>query len=439
MFSLSLASVESNEFCEVAGEFVSILNDLLERLGSSTGPSVGTAESLVSEVMSVCRQKVLEVYARQSASASVSGSVVCPVCAEDCRRFRKRRRRFRTLCGEIRVDRWVYKCPSGHFHAPWDAHQGFKGSFTPGVAETMCRLAAQLNYRAAAAELRHHGICISHTTLHQKVREWSSGEQSATYVDEQALEPTSRWYVSADGVQTPGKSGWKEVKTGAVYRTYPQYERRSPPGIRAESMRYVASRDPAETFGTQWAALAERIGVYKNETAPEEIVVIGDGAAWIWNLADEHFPKSVEIVDVMHATAHLYDIAKCVFGEEARETVTAWVEETAPLLYAGDTAGVVERLRGLEAAEGPWQADIHREIGYFQKHSARMQYETFLKKGYHIGSGVIESACKHVVGERCKQAGMRWTQEGINAVLFWRCLLKNNAWDIYWKQQKLHL
>ena len=433
MFSVSLASVEVNEFSEIAEAFVASLNGLLSRLGSGECVSVVSAEAAVVEVLNGCRQKFLEFYAEVSASQQISEAVLCPVCDQACRRYRKRGRRYRTLCGEIRVQRWVYKCAVGHFHSPWEAREGFKASFTPGVAETMCRLAAQLNYRAAAAELKHHGVCISHTTLHKYVREWSSGERSSPYVAEQELEATSRWYVSADGVHTPALEGWKEVKTGAVYRTYPQYDRRSPPGIRAESLRYVASREPAEAFGSQWAALAKHTGVYKNEAAAAAVVVIGDGASWIWNLADEHFPKSIEIVDVMHAKAHLYDIAKCVFGEEASETVSAWVEETEPLLYAGDTTAVVQRLRELGASEGPWQAAIQREIGYFQKHSGRMQYETFLRKGYHIGSGVIESACKHVVGERCKQAGMRWTQEGINAILFWRCLLKNGAWDTYWK------
>lgn len=441
MFSVSLESIEVKEFSEVAVEIVSTLNGLLARLGASAGLTVGAAEGLVSEVMDVCRQQVLELHAQVSASEQVSEDVSCPVCASsEVRRYRKRVRRFRTICGEVSVQRWVYQCRSGHFHVPWDARQGFKAGFTGGAAETMCRLAAQLNYRAAAQELERHGIHISHTTLHQKVRQWAAGEEIPNAVVPQALEPTAHWYVSCDGVQTPDVEGWKEVKMGSVYRTYPQYERLSPPGIRAESQRYVATRAPAAEFGRRWAALATQIGVYKQETPSEDVVVIGDGAAWIWNLADEHFPGAVEIVDYMHAKSHLYDVAKCVFGEEASQAVETWVKETEQSLYAGDTAGVEERLRELAPPESPWRKEIQTQIGYFQKHSARMQYETFVSNGYHIGSGVIESACKHVVGERCKQAGMRWSKDGINAILFWRCLLKNNAWDAFWQQdQHRHL
>ena len=438
MFSLSLASVEVNEFSEVGEEIVASLNGLLSRFSSGECGSVSQAEGLVLAVVKLCREKLLEVYLRQSGGQRVSGGVVCPVCESVSDAYRKRGRRFRTLCGDIRVQRWVYKCALGHFHVPWDRREGFKAGFTPGVAETMCRLAAQLNYRAAAAELKHHGIDVSHTTLHQKVREWAVDERSSAYLDEQDLEATSHWYVSADGVQTPGRAGWKGVKTGAVYRTYPQYERPSPPGIRGQSLRYVACQEPAEDFGGEWAALATQTGIYKHETDAEAVVVIGDGAAWIWNLADEHFPGAVEIVDYMHAKSHLYDVAKCVFGDEAPQEVETWVKETETSLYAGDTVAVGERLRGLAAPESPYAKEIQREIGYFQKHAARMQYETFVSNGYHIGSGIIESACKHVVGERCKQAGMRWSQDGINAILFWRCLLKNKAWDTYWKQHTPH-
>ena len=169
--------------------------------------------------------------------------------------------------------------------------------------------------------------------------------------------------------------------------------------------------------------------------ADEEVVVIGDGAAWIWNLADEHFPGATEIVDYMHAKTHLYDVAKQAFGEENREAIETWVDTTQTHLYNAETSKVVARIRALET-QNPAITDIlEREVGYFQKHAQRMQYRRFTEEGYQIGSGVIESACKHVVAERCKQAGMRWSTPGINAILFWRCLLKNDAWDTYWDAQ----
>ena len=227
------------------------------------------------------------------------------------------------------------------------------------------------------------------------------------------------------------------MKTGLISRTYPQPEGASVSGARPRSLRYVATRAAAPDFGEQWAKLATQSGLYADDTPEAEVVVIGDGAAWIWNLADQYFPGSVEIVDFMHAKSHLYDAAKCVFGEEAPE-VQVWVEDTEAFLYNGETCEVVARIRALGIGRPELQEVLEKEVRYFQKHTSRMQYKAFVENGYYIGSGLIESACKHVVGERCKQAGMRWTQHGINAILFWRCLLKNDAWDTFWEKQLPH-
>lgn len=176
-------------------------------------------------------------------------------------------------------------------------------------------------------------------------------------------------------------------------------------------------------------------GIYQDETDTEEVVVLGDGAAWIWNLSQEYFPGATEIVDYMHATSHLYESGKLAYGETdaASPKVERWVRATEPFLYAGDTQEVIARIRALGIGSHASVSErLQTQAGYFLKHAHRMRYQRFVEKGYHIGSGIIESACKHVVAERCKQAGMRWRQDGINAILFWRCLLKNGAWDTFW-------
>ncbi len=92
-----------------------------------------------------------------------------------------------------------------------------------------------------------------------------------------------------------------------------------------------------------------------------------------------------------------------------------------------EASKVVARIRALETQDPTITEPLKREVGYFQKHTHRMWYRTFNEKGYPIGSGGIASACKHVVAERCKQAGVRWSQTHINAIRFWRCLLKNET------------
>ena len=417
------------------------VQDIFQTLTADPCVSISDVESEVSSALASWGQRLLETILSEVADRQepATAKVVCPSCeTRRSRRFRRRGRSFTTTCGIVRVLRWTYKCPCGHIHgSPWEARQPLKGRYTHKVAAVMMRLAAQLDYRAAAAELKHQGIEVSHTTLHKKVQAWSEGEATSDYVDKQSLDAGARWYVSCDGCHTPSLEGWKEVKVGCVSKDYPHTNATSVIKMRPSSPRYIASQSQAIDFGQQLAALATQTGIYQDAATleTEEVVVLGDGAPWIWNLAAEHFPNATEVLDYMHAKSHLYEIAKQAFGEENTETVNAWVDTTQPALYNGETAAVVARLRTL-ATENPAVADaVEREVGYFQKHADRMQYRTLTENGYQIGSGVIESACKHVVAERCKQAGMRWTQPGIDAILFWRCLLKNDAWQTYWQNQ----
>ena len=423
----------------IVSEIHQEVQEIFQDLTGDASVCISDVEERVSAAVSAWGQRLSEAILSETSGSAVASpaSVACPSCQGESRRYRRRGRCFTTVCGVLRLPRWEYKCQCGHIHVPWDAKQGLKGRYTQGVAAAMMRLAAQLNYRAAAAELKHQGIEVSHTTLHQKVQAWSSGESVSDYVAKESLDVGARWYVSCDGCHTNSRIGYQEVKVGSIGKDYPHQNATSVLKIRPSSLRYVASRDSVAEFRRQLAALATQTGIYQDENTmdTQEVVVIGDGAAWIWNLADEHFPGATEIVDYMHAKTHLYDVAKQAFGEDDQETVETWVNTTQTPLYNGETSQVVARIRDL-GKQNPTIADVlEKQVGYFQKHSHRMQYRTFNEKGYQIGSGVIESACKHVVAERCKQAGMRWTQHGINAILFWRCLLKNDSWDTYWDTQ----
>ena len=400
-------------------------------------------ETLESEILRASRElgrRALGACLSQRADAiEVSDTSKCEVCGGELRRWQKRRRYVETLCGVVRVSRWEYRCDEGHSHIPWDVDEGVADGYTKGVKETMCRLSARLDYREAALELKHQGIRVSHTTLQKKVQQWASGQSVSDTVSLQSLSEGSRWYVSCDGVHTNSPEGWKEVKVGCLYTDGAEQAPGSVCAAVSSSLRYVASSSDAQTFGEQWFALATASGIYQDETDTEEVVVLGDGAPWIWNLSEEYFPGATEIVDYMHAKSHLYSVGKQVYGEDetARSSVERWVEATETFLYAGDIQEVVARIRAIGVGIPEIAEILEKEANYFLKHAKRMRYKYFQENGYHIGSGIIESACKHVVAERCKQAGMRWTREGINAILFWRCLLKNGNWQTFWKTEDL--
>ena len=126
--------------------------------------------------------------------------------------------------------------------------------------------------------------------LGRKVQRWASGESVSAYVDEQSLAPGARWYVSCDGCHTASVDGWQEVKVGCLYGDEPHCSPGSMPSTRSSSLRYVASRTDAVSFGSQWFDLATASGIYQDKTDTEEVVVIGDGTPWIWNLSAEYFP-----------------------------------------------------------------------------------------------------------------------------------------------------
>ena len=434
MLSIPLEVCENKEIQEKYESFGELMNGMISEFFSEPIMSLSEAECKVFDVFRLLSQKFLEMYLSYQANEEPSEPVDCPECGEACRPRYKRERRITTKCGVIQVERWVYGCANGHYHVAWDGKQKLRGQYTPEVIVAMCRVAARLNFREAAEELSHQGIKVSHQTIHQIVGEYSEDLNIPEQVEKQELEKHQRWYVSCDGCHTNSPDGWKEVKAGCVYRDYPVLPDSSDvsSSARRESIRYVASRKDAARFGKELYDLATRCGMYQKDIDKQEVVLIGDGAAWIWNIADEYFPNAVEIVDYMHAKSHLYNVAKVAFGEMETEAIDAWINATDPLLYDGNIPEVCSRIRSL-STQYPDVSDIlEREARYFEKHAKRMTYKAFREKGYQIGSGVIESACRHVVAERCKQASMRWKEPGINAVLKMRCLLKNDDWNDYW-------
>ena len=161
-------------------------------------------ETLETEVLAATRElgkKVLEACVYETIDAASTDKVFCPACQQPARRLRKRSRRVKTLCGKIDVSRWMYRCPAGHQHSPWEVPQRLKEGYTPGAAAAMCRLSARLDFRDAAEALAHQGITVSHTTLQQKVQRWAAGRRVSDFLEAQKLEVGSRWYVSCSCVR----------------------------------------------------------------------------------------------------------------------------------------------------------------------------------------------------------------------------------------------
>ena len=233
------------------------------------------------------------------------------------------------------------------YHRPWDVCQRLQGKWTRRVIERMCYLAAHFDYRGAAEELSRQGIEVSHTTGREKVLEWSSDLSVCEQVEVQKLLEDEGWYVRCDGCWTNSPDGWKEPKVGCIYRDYPQLDAGGTPSVRTPSIRYVTSRSAAQHFGKALFSLATNSGIYQENIDTQEVVFTGDGAAWIWNIADEYFPIAVEIVDYRHAKSHLYTPAKVALCETETAAIETWVKATAPLLFDGNITEVVAHIDAL--------------------------------------------------------------------------------------------
>jgi hypothetical protein len=227
------------------------------------------------------------------------------------------------------------------------------------------------------------------------------------------------------------------VKVGAVFTATRGRSRSNLiPGTFIDAgspIQYAARRSTAQTFGRYLYALAQRCGIER----AQQVVVVGDGAAWIWRLAAEHFPQAGQIVDLWHAREHVWKVAHAVFGR-GHPQEAAWAKSACDLLSEGDIEALIttiERLPPIPPEPGSARSVPEIEADYFRSNALRMRYPTFRAQGMHIGSGVAEAACKTVVSTRAKRAGMRWTPDGLDAVLALRTAVLNRTYDDFWQEQ----
>jgi len=251
----------------------------------------------------------------------------------------------------------------------------------------------------------------------------------------------SKMYVLMDGTVVPvvpteaqGRIGkiegqrarTRECKLGCVFTQTTVDEGRA---IRdPDSTTYRGAIETAQEFGLHIYTEAWRRGW---EWASLRIV-IGDGAVWIWNLADLHFPGAVQIVDLYHARQHLWAVGALLFpNDSARQE--RWMVSPQRLLDQGRIEHLVKRLRNILSENEEVVQDLSSEAEYFERNASRIRYPEFRKLGLFVGSGVVEAGCKTVIGSRLKCSGMFWTVDGANVIIALRRSLLNGRFENYWE------
>lgn len=396
-------------------------------------------------------------------------SRACPRCARRCRPQEPtgRTRQPVTVCGVTPFRRPYYYCPRcRHGWTPADAVLALapRQQLSAGLQAWLATEGAETPFAAAAGRIeRLTGIGLGTETVRTHTETVGAAlvaqqAQAAVQVEatQEAAEPLDAvpaadlLLVETDGVMVRYRDDWHEMKVGlvAACRRAPLAPTDTPPpdgtgpvgpagrGSLLEQPSYVAARLPAAQFGPVLLAEAARRGALEivNWTQPPDVdprlagvtgpalavlrlvVVLGDGARWIWEQAATLFgSERIEIVDWYHATQHLWALGRARFGPDDPHTAT-WVRRATAVLWHRGATALLPHLRRLRPSAAALPVDLQRERGYFTTNAARMAYPTFRAQGLPIGSGAVESTAGWLVQARLKRPGMRWEPPGAQAV-----------------------
>jgi hypothetical protein len=346
-----------------------------------------------------------------------------------------------TAIGKIEVIRTYRSCSScGDGGFPADLVLGVDGGFTRRARRSICHVGVDNSFDRGERTLRElTGWSVDAETIrrlcHAEAEACRRSRARRLDVATNFAEAAGDWELQIDAGKVNTETGWRDVKvaTFAVREraepcTSEGYKRRDLP---EPSVRHViAGIEPAEAFGPRCKAEAETIGLPE----AKRLSILGDGAAWIWNLSAEHFAGAEQTLDLYHATEYLADLARAGSDGDTA-TAKAWTDRAQLALVADGWAGACEFVhehkaelsnpRALEAA-------FPRAANYLSGHRDRMAYAARLYRGAPVGSGMIEGAIKQLVGRRIKQTGARWKADRVGPMVELISLGHTEDWDAYW-------
>ena len=268
----------------------------------------------------------------------------------------------------------------------------------------------QLDPKQIERMCHHYGAELE-AELQAKIQSGETLSYSEKQVD-------SVFYAMLDGANfMTRESGWKEVKLGRIFQAAQHFELSEQRNWIRDSI-YVAHYGDYRTFLEKFEYCIHSL---------KQLVIIADGAPWIWEWAEANFPDQIQILDFFHAMEHLCKFAKLFFKEE--EIRKTWIEEQKEALLNDKVGEVIAELKNLPKTRSQAKEDEkQRLIRYYEKNKKRMMYKSFREKGLMIGSGPIESAHRSVLQKRLKLSGQRWSNRGLQAMANLRTLDKSGKW-----------
>jgi hypothetical protein len=384
-------------------------------------------------------------------------TIACP-CGQHAHYRELRSRPVLTVVGQAQVSRPYYLCPDCHQgQFPADVELDIKDTeFSPGVRRMQALVGQDAPFDHGREQIKVlAGLEVTTKSVERTAE--AIGEDIARREREEiekAIQldlpvivgkPIPVLYIEMDGTGVPvvkketlGRQGktdgqpahTREVKLGCVF-TQTKCDKEGFPIRDPDSTTYTGAIETADEFGKRIYLEAAQRG---SSNAVKK-VVIGDGADWIRNLAELHFPEAIQIVDLYHARQHLWDLARKLYPNDAGKQ-KAWMKKHQRLLDKGKIEKLVLTLRAIDVTNPEVIEKIRIEAGYFERNAERMRYPKFRRQHLFVGSGVIEAGCKTVIASRLKQSGMFWTLRGANAIIALRCSHLNGRFEDYWEGRR---
>ena len=279
-------------------------------------------------------------------------------------------------------------------------------------------MSTQMPYRDVEKLYRElTGQCVGKMSAHRTIQRLGKKVKPPTAVNHKPGEAQTKTHQSADGTMIHiRQEGWKEAKVGACYQVDEEGQ--------GQEIRYVATLRDRLELGEKLYALAGSPSLEETQGT----AFISDAAEWLSEIQRYHFPLATPIIDFYHASEYIWKTAKGFYGEGSLQS-TAWANEKIKLLRKGEQKKLQRSLRHLRPKNQDQREILTTTCRYFRNHGHKMDYPKYESLGYHIGSGVIEGACKNVIQSRMKRSGMRWSRPGAENLLKLRVTYLNDEWN----------
>jgi hypothetical protein len=281
----------------------------------------------------------------------------------------------------------------------------------------------------------------------QQTEAWTRTEREAILQQSETVQSKKTiplLYISYDGTGVPmtktelvghkakqgdGSAKTREAKLGCIF-TQTTTDVKGFPVRDPGSTSFVGAIETAQPFGLRIYGEALRRGLPQ----AQQVVVLGDGAPWIWNIAETHFPEATLIIDLYHAREHISALCKLLLGSNEKQIgqqrLRWWTD-----LDSGRVEKIILQARQKLPQDPETKKKAETEIHYLEKNKEHMRYSQFRAQGLFVGSGVVEAGCKTLIGQRLKQSGMEWSIRGANAIISLRCIIQSGRFEDFWESR----